>query len=258
MKRFMLLIVFSCVFLILVAQGLYFEAGGGIGMSTNQYEVGISSTSTDYYSGYGYSYLYSSSESQSGMPYSRSGFGMDFGGKIGYGELLGLPMYLVGEVFWIRSNTWQYKDETTESYSYISGNNQGRETYTYKRNVDLDISHLFFGPGIVYYPTPNFQFATSVGLVNTNVSAKFTDEEVYQEGDWSDNEKLSLTQSESGIGFGLTFSGAVELGNSGLMLGAKYSYLNNQIDFEVYRDKLKLDISSSYVGLFAKYRIKSR
>ena len=254
MKRFYLLFaIIVCVVLTLSAQGFYFEFGGGAGMSSTEYAVGYEENS----SGGGWYWSYSESRSVKGVPLTKSGIGYDIGAKAGFGELFGLPFYLVGEVSWTKGNTWKLSQE----YSYYESEPSYDWFYSNsgKSVAETDISHLFFGPGFVFYPSNNFQVAASIGLVNTTIEVDISEESIYQENNYGPiRRSFSMSKKESGLGFGFNLSGAIDIGdNSGFLLGGKFSFINNEVDLSMMDIKGNFDVSATYVGLFLKYRFKS-
>ena len=234
-KNLFLLVLFVCAAVAISAQGLYLDAGGGLGMASTEYWAEISSGND----AYGWSEI---------MPlFFKTGFGYDVGGKIGYGPFPRMPLYVIGDV------SWTVGSSSKQGYEDIWNNNYE------KAFSEFSINHLFFGPGFVFYPTESFQFSGSIGLVNSNLEIKDTYE---YHSTWG-SDSYSYTIQESGIGLGFNLSGAIDLGGkSGLLLGGKWSYFGSEVDYEFkdhefYSDhKVKIDVSTFYFGLFVKYRLR--
>ena len=235
-KNLFIIVLFLFAAVTVSAQGLYLDAGGGLGMASTEYWAEISSS-------------YSDDGTRTSMwpLFVKTGFGYDVGGKIGYGPFPRMPLYIVGDISWtIGSSSKQGLEDTANNYY--------RKTYS-----EQSVNHLFFGPGFVFYPIENFQFSASIGLVNAYLEIKDTDVFSYT----LSSESHSYTTKESGIGFGFNLSAAIDLGGkSGLLLGGKWSYIESDIDFE-YKDhdfysdqKVKFDFSTFYFGLFVKYRFR--
>ena len=233
------------------AQNFYFEMGGGSGKSSTEY--GLGTESREEYFGWNSTYLYTSSST--GIPLTKSGIGHDLGAKVGFGDMFGMPFYLVGEISWTNGNTWTVSQDY--SYSYISPE-YGTEFESEKEETNISINHLFFGPGFLFYPTNNFQVGASIGLVNSSVEVDVFNEYIYQSSyDDTYKESMSMSEKESGLGFGFNLSAAIDIGQvSGFLIGGKFSYINNEISIELPDMKLNLDVSATYVGLFLKYRFR--
>ena len=248
MRKFYIMFSFvMCAVAILSAQNFYFEVGAGIGTASTEYGIGYkdSSLNTNWDGE-----TWSEFESMHGIPLTKSGQGLDLGAKIGYGELFGLPLYLVGDLSWTRGNTWTISQESgysDDSYSELL-----------RTNAETKINHLFFGPGLVFYPTNNFQVAASVGMVNTTVALKLSLEERFHEVGYApERYRFSFSYKDSGVGLGFNLSAAVDIGDSsGFLLGGKYSYYNNDVELNIEGLKTNFDVSASYVGLFLNYRFR--
>jgi len=219
---FFLIVLFA--FTALSAQGFYFDVGGGFGRAAT--------TWTEQELGYPM------------PPYSKVGIGYDVGGKIGHSPFTELPLYFVADFAWTLSSSWEYK------YEYI-----WYSPPVYKESSELTANHMFIGPGIVYYPTTVFQFSASLGVVNTVSKQLYSYERIYPDH----TEGTSSTITASNFGFGFNLSGAFDLGNkTGFLIGSKLSVIDNRVEFkdeDLYIDQ-KMDLSTTYVGLFVKYRIK--
>jgi len=216
MKQFILSFVFLYVTTVIMAQGIYWDIGGGFGMSSNDAQV-------KYSDAYGTS---------SDINYPR-GLGFDFGGKAGYGPFE-LPLYLVGEVSWTLCNTFE------QSY--------GNRKYT------RDLSHIFAGPGIVYYPSEYIQVATSIGIVHTIMDHSVKGHMTDQNGNIT---AISSSDTGTNLGFGFNLSSAIDFGSntSGFLLGGKFSYYDTD-DLEIGTTSYggQYSLSTVYVGIFVKYR----
>ena len=230
MKRFLLFILCVCAAISMSAQGLYIDAGGGFGMSSTNYSLEfIEDGWTEYTTGV----------------LTNSGTGYDIGVKAGYGFFRGMPLYLVGDVFWTKESVYKNLYHNNGFGGSIKG------------TIDIFVDHWFFGPGFVFYPVDNFQFAASIGLVNTDITRKEKIER--QHGDFVESYKEK--ESNNGIGYGFNLSSAVDFGGkSGFLIGGKFSYLDNSVEFktveEDYSYKNTLDVSSFYMGIFVKYRFR--
>jgi len=266
MKRITLLTVLVCVTTMLTAQ-LYFDIGGGMGM-----------TSIDVLETYEYSeapvYGSGTIDSESGSDYwtyPRS-TAFDLGGKVGYNPF-SMPLYLVMDVSWSRSNTL----EMSHSDTYQQINNYGQVTngQSYSSNYTMDLNQFFFGPGFVYYPREDFQLAASFGCTLTSM----TIERSYSRTDYYGTSQPPVTissptreLSDTGLGYGFNLSSAIDIGsgNSGLLIGGKFQYTKAS-DLEVYdenetgyngstiyssHESVKFSPSVVYVGLFLKYSFR--
>jgi len=165
------------------------------------------------------------------------GLGFDLSGKAGYGPF-DIPLFFVGDVSW----NW-------------SQNKVARFTD--------DIDNIFFGPGVVYYPSNYIQLATSIGFVYTILNSVPEYEVTNSHG-----EQFGPDTSNTGsnIGFGFNLSSAIDFGNktSGLLVGGKFSYSSvDDLKVKDYRygtghiesrDELIYSLSTVYVGIFIKYR----
>jgi len=253
MKRFFLTSAITvCAVFALVAQNFYFEVGGGMGMASTEYTIGYQEGNTVI------DWAYSQEETYSfkGIPLTKSGIGLDIGAKIGYGELFGLPLYLVGETSWTRGHTWKI----TEKNSFVEIEDDGSFFIGEEKTAaETKINHVFFGPGLVFYPSNNFQVAASIGIVRTGIELEISEKAKYIEsGNSSEGYFYSMTRKGNGIGFGFNLSGAIDIGNSsGILLGGKFSFINNEVELKMMNLKTNIDVSATYVGLFLKYRLKS-
>ena len=252
MKRTNILVVFFlCVVLSLSAQGLYVEGGIGTGVMITDYTIDV---------------LYSESGNWGFLKMNEThpnwatviGNGLDIGGKLGFGPINGLPLYLVGDIAFQQGKNYKSKFNTDFFDDWGYGFEKGYR--------ELILSHLFFGTGFVFYPTQNFQFAGSIGLASTNLEWKSSYE--YFEYIHSDSSILedydSFNKSKSSIGFGFNISTALDVGNNhGFLIGGKLSYINNDVHLDLSREEfnfseiIRFDISTFHFGLFVRYRIRS-
>ena len=220
MKRLFLFLTFVlCAVVMLSAQGLYLEVGGGWGVSSTDYKP----------KDYG-SLVFTDSDKVNYL-----------GGKIGYRPIKTLPLYLVGEVSWTQGAT--YEDKEFIQY----GDSVSIDNY------ELRVNHMFFAPGVVYYPTSFLQVAGSFGLINSELEYIET----------TDVFRSSLKLSDSNLGYGFNLSAAYDLGNKhGLLIGGKMSYFSNRatLETEIFEDldsyTIKIDNTTFYTGLFIKYRFR--
>jgi len=234
MRRSLLCIFLLYITTVLMAQGLYYDIGGGWGMTSNDTQI-------DYY------YDYFTTDEH----YPR-GIGFELGGKIGYNPF-DIPLYLVGDISWIKGNPYEI---VSENYS------GGHHLYDWIHSSD--ISHLFFGPGIVYYPTDHLQLATSIGMVYTSMSRTDT-AKIYDQNGYLAEEMAIGTSSGAKFGFGFNISSAVDFGGDdrGLLIGGKFSFASAKDLEQIYYSGVMDDIvyfkyspSTVYIGLFIKYRFK--
>ena len=237
MKRTIFLLILSlCAGAFLSAQGIYFDVGGGFGMTSTYVGGGAS----------GGELPYSWSVDFESLPLGPK-LGFDVSGKVGFAPISRLPLYVVGEISW----SLPYKHEVKDEYT--------NPPYIEKYSYDMSVNHLFFGPGFVFYPTNSFQFSGSIGLVNTTFEHNNSEVYFYSLGNIHYNSNLK----DSGIGFGFNLSGAIDLGSqSGFLLGGKLSYIDSEVDITVRNNEYWGDqnrtysISTFHFGLFMKYRFK--
>ncbi len=138
---------------------------------------------------------------------SATEIGVDISCKIGYGPIAGIPLYVIGEFGGIGHRF-------EESGDYIQFN-----------------SYLL-GPGIIIYPVPFIQLAASGGLSfvsnQTNLPVIFYD-------------------SDEGYAYNISCALDIGRGNSGWLIGGKYSYTKNTLEIS------GTDQESSLISLFVKY-----
>ena len=136
-KNIILAIFFICVPMVIFAQGLYFDAGAGIGQAWTrlggQNAIDVVNTR--------------------GLQASQ--YGMYLGIKAGYGPVADMPFFVVCDLSMIRH---------VLNLQYFSGElNRG--------SFDMSLSSIIIGPGIVYYPISLVQLGLSAGfsfVYNTN------------------------------------------------------------------------------------------
>jgi len=232
-KCLIILLLLASIVAVLSAEshGLYFDIGGGIGTATNNFL--ITKERKDNYN------AETIPKETHYVPQS-SGLGFEVDTRLGYGPF-SYPLFLLGEVTLQRSNPFE---------EMTALNNNTLKTTT-------ELNQLFAGPGIAFYPTQDFQVATSVGAVYTNLKLKKTEPNI-------DNTELETKKySVFGLGYGFNLSAALDLGSqtytAGLILGAKFSYTNTpNITFKEYSsdytDTMKYSPATTYVGIFLKYR----
>jgi hypothetical protein len=137
---------------------------------------------------------------------------VDVGLKAGYGPFGGAPVYVVGEIAGMGHRIY-------EDSNYVQFN-----------------SYLI-GPGVIFYPIPQMQFASSIGLSFTIFDS---------------SEPIEMPENKSG--FAWNISGAFDLGrgNHGCLIGVRYFYTEN-----TFKDS-KLKQESSMVGVFVKYAFRRK
>ena len=207
----------------LFAQDAYFDLGVGVGLSSTIYD----------------SQLIDNQSSGVTNLYHHSDLAFDIGGKIGVKTVNDRSFYIVADVFWA---------------NYSEGNLEEIRISNLTNSVKINTSHLFFGPGFVFYPISSIQFASSIGWVRTNAQVKYVTSTAYQ--------KNSETYNSFKIGYGLNTSVAVDFSGRGpgILLGVKGTVIKNDIKINTNSQsnlpKLNLDLSDSYVSMFIKYRYR--
>jgi hypothetical protein len=198
MKRLLLTGIFITVTLFAVsAQGAYFEIGGGPGWAT---------TSID------------------GRDVRQNfGLGLEFGIKVGYGPILGLPIYAVGVAGGLAHLAFDF-DERGEDSSF-------EMTF---------IGTTLFGPGLIFYPIRNLQLAASIGYSYVTINWA-------EASAWGEH-----SGSESGNGVAWDLSAAIDLGtrNHGLLIGLRY--------FGSATTVAGSDVNQWFIGCFARYSFKHK
>jgi len=236
MKHTFLLVMLIFTTTLLLGQGLYWDIGGGMGMSSNEAQIKYHNESN----------ILSFNQQTTDEYYPR-GIGYEIDSKIGYG-FFDLPLYITADVAWLKSNTYEAKWSAD-----------------YTRNL----YHIFFGTGVVYYPTDDIQVATSAGMTYPVMSHSYKSRNMT---DYNGNLiDYSASTTGSALGFGFNMSSAVDFGSdsSGFLVGALFSYYSvkdleiddvryvNTGTTETLRSGIeKYTLSTVYVGLFVKYRLK--
>lgn len=169
MKKFLLATLFFVSSLAVFSQGLYLDVGFGIGSATTKID------------GTDVSALFGSSVKD---------IGVEFGMKLGYGPVGGLPLYVVGEFSGIGHRFY-------DDYNYIQFN-----------------SYLI-GPGIIFYPTSYLQLAASIGF---SFVANETDLPV------------NMYDSKSGYAWNISAAVDLGGVNHGCLIGLRYSRTNNTLE----------------------------
>jgi len=217
MKRIVLFMGLVFISTYLNAQGLYFDIGGGIGMTSNDAQI-----------------KFDFIDAEGGLFYPR-GFGYDISGKVGYGAF-NLPLYIVGEASWTKTNNYESK-EWDGKYS-------------------CEINHTFFGPGMIYYPSNDIQLATSIGMVYTSMKHTIkrndmgSNQSHYPDDDSGSEIGFGFNLS-SAIDFGNDTSGLLVGGKF------SYSSVKDLKISDLGRWAGHMySPSTVYVGIFAKYRFK--
>ncbi len=138
--------------------------------------------------------------------------GVDLSLKAGYGPFGSVPIYVVGELGGIGH---RFED----SYNYVQFN-----------------SYLV-GPGVIFYPTPLFQLAASVGYSYTN-----------------NQTDLPTTFYQSTGGYAGNVSAAFDWGDgdNGLLLGLKYFFAKNTLEVSGAEE------NASEFSLFVKWAYRQK
>ena len=171
MKKIIILLalVFSISFAV-SAQGFYFDVGLGFGKGWTILD--------------GKDVAKEMKSGTSGV----SEIGVDFGLKMGYGPIAGIPIYVVGEAAGIGHRIY-------DSYNYIQFN-----------------SYLI-GPGVLFYPIPLLQLGSSFGY---STMAPVTDVP-----------GTKFYDSKGGFAWNVSAAVDLGQKNHGLLLGLKYFYSQN-------------------------------
>ncbi|MDC7242339.1 MAG: hypothetical protein PQJ50_18440 [Spirochaetales bacterium] len=161
------------------AQSLYFDIGIGVGMATTKLnDVDIMDGSTGV-----------------------NELGIDLSLKLGWGPIMGIPIYVVGEIGGIGHRIY-------DDYNYLQFN-----------------SYLL-GPGIVFYPVSFLQVAGSFGWSFLANDTDYTG--VY------------LYDSKSGYAWNISAALDLGGGNHGLLIGGKYTMAVNTIEISEAEQKQSL------------------
>jgi len=233
------------------ALGFYMDFGGGVGMASNdlfysrEYTYNFTQGGTEY-------------KKEKGFQAYPSDFAFQASTKMGYSPF-SFPLYLVADVDYLKTTLYDsdYIFDDSSSYQHINSSTQ--------------LQQIFAGPGIVFFPASDFQMATSVGVVFTNLYMKYTEKFTKStESQANIPEPIDYTISLNGIGYGFNASASMDLGSmfytAGLMVGVKFQYAKagaiKEIKLETAYSDADYDFSSkeiyspstTYVGIFLKYR----
>ncbi|MCL2185557.1 MAG: porin family protein [Treponema sp.] len=163
MKKFLILGFLIAIALTSVnAQGLYFDAGIGVGLPTTK----LSGTKVSFSSA------------------NFTEIGYDLGLKVGFGPIVGLPLYAVG------------------AFGFTG------HRFSDSANDHITFNSFLLGGGVIFYPIPLIQVAGSIGysfVANDTSIPGFT-----------------FYKSEGGFAYEVSVAADLGFGNSGILLGAKY------------------------------------
>jgi len=222
MKYVLLLVMLTYASFVLTAQGLYFDIGGGAGMTSNitqgADENGVTKYSINYYPRV---------------------LGLDISGKVGYGSF-DLPLYFVGEVSWNKSHT------------KVNGNKDGFDTIfigpgiVYYPSADIQVATSI---GAVYTLMSHAIDFNIVDANNNIIAYKPSSSGANVGFGFNLSGGVDVDYGASGllVGGKFSYSGVDNLkvknlwGTGNTETGAPY-FINSQ--------------STVYVGIFLKYRFK--
>ena len=142
-KKIIFAALFILISLTISAQGLYFDAGFGLGHAYTRLggENAINIINTE------------------GLHAKQ--YGMYMGLKAGYGPVADMPLYIVGEIGLINH---------VLELQYIS------EYPNQRGSFDMSLSSIIIGPGILFYPIPLLQLGASAGFSFVNNTTDVPDD----------------------------------------------------------------------------------